>query len=125
MLLRGWAWRVSVKFTLFEKYCFAKIYLSDLYSFCVWYEFCLNVLRCKITHAAQSRGFAVCLGLRRKAAGLVLNFECYVNYSLANGLQCFIEFVAVVLRCGGFDGGGFAVFVLYGFHGCSPRHRSM
>ena len=34
---------MSVNFTLFEKYCFAEIYLSDLYEFCIWYEFCLNL----------------------------------------------------------------------------------
>ncbi len=53
--------RVSVNFTLFEKYCFAKIYLSDLYGFCVWYEFCLKRFAVKNHQVVQSLGSAACL----------------------------------------------------------------
>ena len=39
-----------------------------------------------------------------------------MNYSLAIGLQCFIEFSAGALLCGWFERGGFAVSVFFGFH---------
>ena len=82
---------MSVNFTLFEKYCFAEIYLSDLYEFCIWYEFCLkcfavNIIRSFSCSFVQPVSFVV----HRAWVGCVapnLKFACFVNYSLANGLQ--------------------------------------
>ena len=98
---------MSVNFTLFEKYCFAEIYLSDLYEFCIWYEFCLkcfavNIIRSFSCSFVQPISFAVHLaggGQRCSEPQICMFCELFAREWFAK----FIKSGAAMLRCGKLD----------------------